>query len=85
MWLKTKRSGGTTSTKTLFEDEHDLARHASLPNQFLRLSCLGKGESPRDERLDLLLVQKVEQGDRILSKHRRLQAFEPLDAGEGII
>ena len=34
----------------------------------------------RDERLDLVLLKEVEQGDQILSKQRRPQPFEPLDA-----
>ena len=42
--------------------------------------CLGKGESLRDQRLDLLLVQEAEQGDQILSKEFRFQPFERLDA-----
>ena len=60
--------------------EHDLARHASLPEQLVRLSCLDQWKSLRDERLDLLLLKEVEQGDQILSKPRRSQPFEPLDA-----
>ena len=36
--------------------EHDLARHASLPEQLVRLSGLGKRKSLRDDRLDLLLL-----------------------------
>ena len=60
--------------------EHDLACHASLPEQLVRLSCLGKRKSLRDERLDLLLLKEVEQGDQILSKQCRFQPFEPLDA-----
>ena len=42
--------------------------------------CLGQGKSLRDEGLDLLPVQEVEQGDQILSKLCRPQPFEPLDA-----
>ncbi len=60
--------------------EHDLARYASLPEQLVRLSCLGKRKSLRDERLDLLLLKKVKQGNQILSKQCRPQPFEPLDA-----
>src|SRR2546425_12602233 len=60
--------------------EHDLACHASLPEQLVRVSCLGKRKSLRDERLDLLLLKEVEQGDQILSKQCRSQPFEPLDA-----
>ena len=60
--------------------EHDFAYHASLPEQLLRVSCLGKRKSLRDERLDLLLLKEVEQGDQILPKQSRLQPFERLDA-----
>ena len=60
--------------------EHDLARHASLPEQFVRLPCLGKWKSLREEWTDLLLLKEVEQGDQILSKQCRFQPFEPLDA-----
>ena len=60
--------------------EHNLADHASLPEQLVRVSCLGKGQSLRDQRLDLLLLKEVEQGDQILSKPCRSQPFEPLDA-----
>ena len=64
----------------LVAHEHDLARYASLPEQLLRLSCLGKRESLRDEWLDLLLLKEVEQGDQILSKQCWPQPFERLDA-----
>src|SRR2546425_2823822 len=60
--------------------EHDLAYHASLFEQLLRVSCLGKRKLLRDERLDLLLLKEVEQGDQILSKPCRSQPFERLDA-----
>src|SRR5205823_12138556 len=60
--------------------EHELACHASLPEQLVRVSCLGKRKSPRDDRLDLLLLKEVDQGDQILSKPYRFQPFEPLDA-----
>jgi hypothetical protein len=43
--------------------EHDLADHASVPEQLLCASCLGKRKSLRDERVDLLLLKEVEQGD----------------------
>src|SRR5512134_1357883 len=62
------------------EYEHDLAGDASLPEQLVRVSGLGKRKSLRDERLDLLLLKEVEQGDQILSKQCRFQPFEPLDA-----
>jgi len=60
--------------------EDDLACHASLPEQFVRVSCFDKRKSLRDERLDPLLLKEVEQGDQILSKPCRSQPFEPLDA-----
>src|SRR6266516_3717743 len=60
--------------------EHDLACHASLPEHLLRVPCLGKRKSLRDERLDLLLLKEVKQGDQILSKPFRFQPFQRLDA-----
>src|SRR5262245_50539420 len=62
------------------EHEHKLACHASLPEQLVRVSRLGKRKSLRDERLDLLLLKEVKQGHQILSKQCRSQPFEPLDA-----
>ena len=44
------------------------------------VSCLRKRKSLRDERLDLLLLKEIEQGDQILSEHCRFQPFECLDA-----
>jgi len=46
----------------------------------VRVSRLGKRKSLRDQRLDLLLLKEVKQGDQILSKQCRFQPFEPLDA-----
>ena len=46
----------------------------------MRVSCLGKRKSLRDERLDLLLSKEVKQGDQVLSKEFRFQPFERLDA-----
>jgi hypothetical protein len=43
--------------------EYNLARNASLAEQLVRLSRLGKREPLRDERLDLLLLKEVEQSD----------------------
>src|SRR6266571_3056612 len=60
--------------------EHDLARHAFLPEQLVRASCLGKRKALRDERPDLLLLKEVKQGDQILPKQSRLQPFERLNA-----
>jgi len=60
--------------------EHDLARHAFLPEQLVRASCLGNGKSLRDQRLDLFLLKEVQEGGQILSKQRRFQPFERLDA-----
>ncbi len=60
--------------------EHDLARHALLPERLVRASCLGKGKALRDQRLDLLLLKEIQQGGQILSKPRRSQPFERLDA-----
>ena len=58
----------------------DLARHASLPEQLVRAACLGEGEPLRDERLDLLLLEQVEQRGQVLPEQRGLQPLEPLDA-----
>ncbi|MDF3036618.1 MAG: hypothetical protein K0S28_1892 [Paucimonas sp.] len=44
-------------------NEHDRASHASLFEQLVRLSCLRKGKSLRDEWLNLLLIKEVEQGE----------------------
>jgi hypothetical protein len=41
---------------------------------------LGERKSLGDQRLDLSLVKEVEEGDQVLSKERRSQPFEPLDA-----
>src|SRR5512135_1110789 len=60
--------------------EHDLAGHASLPQQLLRLSGLGQRKTPRDQRLDLFLLKQVKQSDQILSKQFRFLSFKPLDA-----
>lgn len=46
----------------------------------MRTSCFGKWDSLRDQRLDLALLQQVEQRDQILSKKIRSQSFECLDA-----
>ena len=62
------------------ESVTELRQHASLPEQLVRLSRLGKRKSLRDERLDLLLLKKIEQGDEILSEPSRFQPFKPLDA-----
>src|SRR5262245_51430509 len=60
--------------------QHELACHASLPEQLVRLSCLGKGKSLRDQRLDLLLLKEVEQGNQIRPKPCRSQPLQPLNA-----
>src|ERR1041385_5970399 len=60
--------------------EDDLPCYASLRKQLLRVSCLGKGQSLRDEGLDRSLSKEVQQRDQILSKHFRFQPFERLDA-----
>jgi hypothetical protein len=44
------------------------------------MSGLGKRQALRDERLNLSLVQEVEQGTQILAKPGRSQPFEPLNA-----
>src|SRR5262245_52398694 len=61
-------------------NEHDLARHASVPKHLLRLPGLRQRESLRDQRLDLPLFKEIEQCAQILSKPCRPQPFEPLDA-----
>lgn len=49
-------------------DENDLTCYATLPEQLLRLPGLVNRESLRDKRLDLLLLQEVEQSEQVLSK-----------------
>ena len=44
-------------------EEHDLAYHAFPPEQLVRTSCLGKGKSLRDQRLDLFLLKEVKEGE----------------------
>jgi hypothetical protein len=53
-----------------------------LPSRASRAPVLpGQEEiAARDERLDLLLLKEVKQGDQIPSKQCRSQPFEPLDA-----
>src|SRR5262245_43172432 len=63
--------------------EHDLADDASLAEQLVRASRLGKGKSLCDDRLDLLLLKEVEQRHQILAKPRRSQPLQPLDAVGG--
>jgi hypothetical protein len=46
----------------------------------VRTSCLGKGKSLRNQRLDLFLLKEIKEGDQILSKQCRSQPFEPLGA-----
>ena len=60
--------------------KHDLADDASCSEQLVRLSGFRKSKSLRNQGLDLLLVQEVEQGQQILSEPGRFQPFEPLDA-----
>ena len=41
-----------------------------LPSRATRArSCLGKRKSLRDERLDLVVLEEIKQGDQILSKN----------------
>ena len=51
-----------------------------LFRSLVRLSCLCKRKSSRDEWLDLLMLKEVEQSGQILSKLYRPQPFAPLDA-----
>jgi hypothetical protein len=60
--------------------QNNLSCYTSLSQQLLRLPGLRKEKSLCDERLDLLLLKKIEQSDQILSKPCRFQPFEPLDA-----
>ena len=46
----------------------------------MRLPRLGEGKSPRDERLDPVLLEEVEQDSQILSKPFGFDPFERLDA-----
>ena len=60
--------------------KHNLSYHSSLPEQFLRTSCLRQRESLCDDWLDFMPLQEVQQGNQILSKQSRFQPFERLDA-----
>ena len=60
--------------------EHDLTYHASLSQLLVRLSRLGKRKCPRDQGLDLLLLEEIEQRNQVLPKPCRFQPLEPLDA-----
>ena len=62
--------------------EHELSCHPSLSKQLVRMSCLGKRQSLRDQRPDFVLSKEIEQRDQILSKQCRSQPLEPLDAVE---
>ena len=46
----------------------------------MSLPRLGKWETLRDQRLELLLLKEVEQDEQILSKPCWSQPFKPLDA-----
>ncbi len=60
--------------------EHDLAYHTTLADQLMRLSCMRERKSLRDYRLDVLVLQKAKQGDQVLSKPRRFQSLQRLNA-----
>src|SRR6266702_6850572 len=62
-------------------DEDDLACHASVRERLLRASCVGQRKSLRDERLDLLLLKKIKQGDQILSNNAGFSRLS-VQAGE---
>jgi len=47
-----------------------MGAHASLSEQLLPASCLGSRKSLHNERLDLSLLEEVEQGDHILVNQR---------------
>jgi hypothetical protein len=40
--------------------ENDLAHHASLPKELVRLFCLGQGQALRNKRLDHSLLSEIE-------------------------
>jgi hypothetical protein len=42
------------------EIQYDLAYYAPLGEKFLRMSCLAKRKSMRDDRLDLALLKQVQ-------------------------
>ena len=46
----------------------------------MSLPRLGKRETVRDQRLELLLLKEIKQDEQILSKPFRSQPFKPLDA-----
>src|SRR5262249_10342329 len=65
---------------TLNAHEHDLAYDAAFPEQLVRVPSVRERKSPRDERLDPLLLQEREEGDQILAEPCRSQPLQPLDA-----
>jgi hypothetical protein len=54
--------------------------HASFAQQLVRVFCLGQWKSPRDERLDFVLFEELQEREQVLAKPCRFQPFEPLDA-----
>ena len=64
----------------LIRHEHHLANDTTLSEQLVRVSGLSERESLGDDRLELLLLKKAQQGNQILSKPCRPQPFQPLDA-----
>src|SRR5690348_10148559 len=60
--------------------EHDLAGHATLAEELLRIPRLRKRKASCDERPDLALAEELEQRDQVFSKQRRPHPLQPLDA-----
>src|SRR5688572_27499825 len=59
--------------------EDDLAGDATCRNQLMGASRVRK-RKPRDQRLDPVLPEELEQREQILTKQRWSQPFQPLDA-----
>jgi hypothetical protein len=72
--------GLADSTGRRVGHEYDLAGQASFAEQLVRVSRMVEREPLGDERLDLLLVEEVEQSNQVQPEPRGLEPLEPLDA-----
>src|SRR5688572_3350426 len=74
--------GGTTADvlSSSVAHEDNLTYHASLSQELVRLSGLGERESLRNEWLDLVLLEEIQQRNQVVSKPCWFQPLEPLDA-----
>jgi hypothetical protein len=60
--------------------QHDFADYAALFELLMRFPRVSKRKSLRDERLNLLLLEEIEQRNKVFPKPSRLQPFQRLDA-----